>query len=273
MEAEPGPAEEDELQLFSLLVEIYEEEHYPVSMPDPIQAIKFAMAQQGLTRKDLEPYIGSPSKVSEVLNGKRPLSLSMVRALEKGLGIPAEVLLQERGESAQDASTGKKATVVSSPAMEYRLEAESPRYSAVAESYSVGSEDYAERTPPTSKPSSNKAKTQQFAWGTNPAAVFERLCLVFAIPVEASDYEAAFSAWLVEELSRITRLYRESGGGQAQERLVYIEETLRTHARHNPTLTALALTLREMRGLMTGSAEKPASRASERHREAGRAGK
>jgi len=97
MTADPGSPEEEELELFSILIEKYEDEHFPIGLPDPIAAIQFRMEQQRLTRKDLIPYIGSQSKVSEVLNGKRPLSLSMIRALHEGLEIPAEVLLQEPG--------------------------------------------------------------------------------------------------------------------------------------------------------------------------------
>lgn len=95
MDAEPGTAQEQELELFALLVEQYEHEHFPIDPPDPVEAILFRMEQVGLSRKDLTTYIGSPSKVSEVLNRKRPLSLSMIRALNKGLGIPADVLLRE----------------------------------------------------------------------------------------------------------------------------------------------------------------------------------
>jgi HTH-type transcriptional regulator/antitoxin HigA len=87
--------DEDELELWSLLVENYEEEHFPIDAPDPIDAIRFRMDQEGLTRADLLPYLQSKSKVSEVLSGKRPLSLSMIRALHSGLKIPAEVLVQE----------------------------------------------------------------------------------------------------------------------------------------------------------------------------------
>lgn len=97
MKAEPGSPEEEELELFSLLVEEYEEEHFPIAFPDPIEAIRFRMDQEGLTQKDLTQYMGSQSKVSEVLNGKRSLSLKMIRNLHEGLGIPAEVLLQEPG--------------------------------------------------------------------------------------------------------------------------------------------------------------------------------
>jgi HTH-type transcriptional regulator/antitoxin HigA len=95
MDAEPGSPEEEELEVFALLIEDYEHEHYPIELPDPIEAIKFRMEQQGLLQKDMVPFLGSQSKVSEVLNRKRPLSLTMIRALHEGMGIPAEVLLQE----------------------------------------------------------------------------------------------------------------------------------------------------------------------------------
>lgn len=94
MDAPPGSAEEEELELLAILVEKYEQEHYPIELPDPVEAIKFRMEQEGLTRKDMIKYLGSQSKVSEVLNYKRPLSLTMIRALNVGLNIPAEVLIQ-----------------------------------------------------------------------------------------------------------------------------------------------------------------------------------
>ena len=87
--------DEGELELWSLLVEKYEDEHFPLEAPDPVEAIRFRMEQEGLTRADLLPYLQSKSKVSEVLSGKRPLSLSMIRALHSGLKIPAGVLVQE----------------------------------------------------------------------------------------------------------------------------------------------------------------------------------
>ena len=95
MSAEPGSLEADQLEVLSILVERYEEEHFPVPLPDPIEAIKFRMEQGGLIQKDLVPYIGSPSKVSDVLNRRRKLSLKMIRALHKGLGIPYKVLVQD----------------------------------------------------------------------------------------------------------------------------------------------------------------------------------
>ncbi len=95
MDAQPGTPEEKKLELFAVLIETYEQATFPIGLPDPVSAIEFRMEQQGLKRKDLEPYLGSQSKVSEVLNGKRPLSLAMIRALHTGLDIPAEVLLQK----------------------------------------------------------------------------------------------------------------------------------------------------------------------------------
>lgn len=95
MDAKANSVKEDELELWTTLIERYEETHHPIDPPDPIEAIKFRMEQEGLSAKDLQAYIPSKSKVSEVLNRKRGLSLSMIRALNKGLGIPAEVLVQE----------------------------------------------------------------------------------------------------------------------------------------------------------------------------------
>ena len=106
-DAKPGSPEFDEMELLVKLVEIYEDEKYPISAPDPISAIKFRMEQQGLKNKDLIPYIGSKSKVSEVLSGKRALSLNMIRKLNEGLGIPAEVLIKETGKTLPDSSIMK----------------------------------------------------------------------------------------------------------------------------------------------------------------------
>jgi len=94
-DARPDTPEGDELDLLVTLVEMYESIRFPVDLPDPIAAIRFRMEQQGLKDKDLVPFIGSRPKVSEVLSGKRQLSLSMIRKLVNGLGIPAEVLLKE----------------------------------------------------------------------------------------------------------------------------------------------------------------------------------
>lgn len=86
--------EQNELDVLAVLIEKYEQEVFPIAKPDPIAAIKFRMEQQGLTNKDLVPYMGAASKVSEVLNGKRPLSLNMIRKLSSGLGISADVLIK-----------------------------------------------------------------------------------------------------------------------------------------------------------------------------------
>lgn len=95
MDAEPGTPEGDELELLVTLLELYEKETYPIDTPDAIEAIKFRMEQAGLKQKDLVPFIGSRSKVSEVLSRRRPLSITMIRKLHEGLDIPAKVLLGE----------------------------------------------------------------------------------------------------------------------------------------------------------------------------------
>lgn len=97
IESDPqaGTEDGDRLELLALLISTYEDTRYPIEMPSPIEAIKFRMEQLGLSQKDLVPYIGSRSKVSEILTGKRSLSLKMIRMLNSGLGIDAEVLLKE----------------------------------------------------------------------------------------------------------------------------------------------------------------------------------
>jgi len=92
--ARPGTADGDRLEILTTLVEVYEDKHYPIPLPDPVEARLYYMETRGLTRRDLEPYIGSRARVSEVLNYKRPLTLPMIRKLYSGLGIPAEVLIQ-----------------------------------------------------------------------------------------------------------------------------------------------------------------------------------
>jgi len=102
LDPEDGTPEADELDLLALVIEVYEKEHFPVALPEPIDAIRFRMEQSGLGQRDLVPYIGSRSKVSEVLSGSRPLTLSMIRALHEGLAIPAEVLIQRTPSSEPD---------------------------------------------------------------------------------------------------------------------------------------------------------------------------
>lgn len=96
IEAGADTPEAETLELLTLLVREYESSHYPIGVPEPVEAIKFRMEQQNLSQRDLVPFIGSRSKVSEVLSGRRPLTLSMMRALHSGLGIPAKILLQGR---------------------------------------------------------------------------------------------------------------------------------------------------------------------------------
>lgn len=93
MDAKRNTREMDELEVLSVLVEKYEDEHFPIATPDPIEAIKFRMEQMGLTRTDLAEIMGSRSRVSEVLKGKRPLSIKMIRTLHNRLNIPADVLI------------------------------------------------------------------------------------------------------------------------------------------------------------------------------------
>ncbi len=92
-DAEPGTPEADELELLAALVELYEQEHFPIEAPDPVSAIKFRMEQENLSNEDMVQYLGSKSRVSEIFSHKRDLSISMIRKLVTGLHIPAEVLL------------------------------------------------------------------------------------------------------------------------------------------------------------------------------------
>ncbi|NYT46716.1 MAG: transcriptional regulator [Candidatus Methanofishera endochildressiae] len=92
-QAKDGTPETDEMEILVTLIEAYENKYYPISPPDPIEAIRFRMEQQGLKAKDLEAFIGSSGRVSEVLNHKRSLSLRMIKRLHEGLKIPYESLL------------------------------------------------------------------------------------------------------------------------------------------------------------------------------------
>jgi HTH-type transcriptional regulator / antitoxin HigA len=92
--AKSGTPEGDRLDVLATLIDAYEAARYPMDPPDPVEAIKFRMEQQGLTRKDLQPLIGTRTRVAEVLNRKRGLSIGMIRRLHKALGISAEVLIR-----------------------------------------------------------------------------------------------------------------------------------------------------------------------------------
>lgn len=91
--AEDGSAAADELEVFVTLVDAYENQHHGIALPDPVEAIRFRMEQLGLTRKELEPLLGSRARVSEVLARKRPLTLAMIRRLRAALGISADALV------------------------------------------------------------------------------------------------------------------------------------------------------------------------------------
>lgn len=92
--AKSGTPDGDRLDVLVTLIEVYEEKHHPMDPPDPIEAIRFRMKQQGLTRKDLEPMIGPRNRVADVLNRKRGLSIEMIRQLHDHLGISADVLIR-----------------------------------------------------------------------------------------------------------------------------------------------------------------------------------
>ena len=93
-DTQKGTEEGDELELLGMLIDQYENEHFPIELPDPIEAIKFRMEQMGYTQNDLAKIIGFKSRASEILNRKRKLSLEMIRQLHTSLNIPTEVLIQ-----------------------------------------------------------------------------------------------------------------------------------------------------------------------------------
>ena len=95
MDADPDTPEGDALDVLVTLVQAYEAKRWAIDLPDPIEAIRARMEQQNLRPKDLEPFLGPSGRVSEVLNRRRPLTLTMIRRLERGLGIPARILIRE----------------------------------------------------------------------------------------------------------------------------------------------------------------------------------
>ena len=99
-DAKAGTRDGDRLDVLATLIDAYEAEHYPMDPPDPIEAIKFRMEQQGLTRRDPEEIIGTRTRIAEILNRKRGLSIAMIRRLRERLGISAEVLIRPSRKSA-----------------------------------------------------------------------------------------------------------------------------------------------------------------------------
>ena len=94
-DAKPGTSQGDELEVLGILVHNYEADHFPIDLPDPIEAIKFRMEQLGYSQSDLAKHIGLKSRASEILNRKRKLSLDMIRQLHAGLNIPTDILIQD----------------------------------------------------------------------------------------------------------------------------------------------------------------------------------
>ena len=92
--AQPGTPEHDRLEVLGILVQAYQDDHWPIDDPDPVEAIKFVMEQNGKTRADLARVVGSSSRAAEILRRRRPLTLSVIRALEREWGIPASMLVQ-----------------------------------------------------------------------------------------------------------------------------------------------------------------------------------
>ena len=109
MNAAPGSSAEDRLDVLATLVKVYEDEHYPIPKPSPVAALDYYLESRGLTRKALEPFIGPPHRVSEIMNRRRRLTLDMIRRLEAGIGIPASVLIQPY-ELAQEPSRAQRRT-------------------------------------------------------------------------------------------------------------------------------------------------------------------
>jgi HTH-type transcriptional regulator/antitoxin HigA len=125
-DASPGSREEIELDMLVTLVDWYESQHFPMGTPTPEATIRVTMENLGLTRKDLEPMIGTRARVSEVLSGKRRLTLEMIRRLHEGLGIPLEYLISPAMEGLQPrpaASRARKLTAKGKPAARTRVRA------------------------------------------------------------------------------------------------------------------------------------------------------
>jgi HTH-type transcriptional regulator/antitoxin HigA len=108
-DSQPGTPEADELEILLPLIEAFEDVHYHIDPPDPIEAIKIRLEELGLKRKDLESCIGSRGKVSDILNRKRPLTLPMIRELSKKLGLPGDVLIKPYPLDFSCAESGKEA--------------------------------------------------------------------------------------------------------------------------------------------------------------------
>lgn len=100
-DARPNTADGDKLEILATLVQAYEEEHYPIDFPDAVDALNYWMESRGLQRKDLQAFIGTRARISEILNRKRELTLAMIRKLNEGLQIPAELLIKKTNHTAR----------------------------------------------------------------------------------------------------------------------------------------------------------------------------
>lgn len=98
-DAEPNTPDGDKLEILTTLVQAYEEEHYPIDFPDAVDALNYWMESRGLERKDLQMFIGTRARISEILNRKRELTLTMIRKLNEGLKIPAELLIKKTNQA------------------------------------------------------------------------------------------------------------------------------------------------------------------------------
>ena len=275
MQAQPGTSEGDELELLAFMIENYEKEHFPIPLPDPIEAIKFCMEQQGLTRKDLVQYIGSQSKVSEVLNRKRPLSISMIRALEKGLGIPAEVLIQEPGEGpAADTnreddpdSLDNQGETFSGSEEKVRIALQTiadfigensslyqtHRYTRVTEE--AGLFTYTDKSgSPEEKVESKPVKGFEKA--------LERICMMEDLDSSGGqDQELAVATWLREELNHCFDLIHTGDSAHAAQRLFFLEEQTRKPGKNSPLFGVISDMVAQMRQMVELGDRKTRNRA------------
>ena len=119
-DAPPGSPQSDELDVLATLIDAYEQQRYPIDLPDPIEAIKFRLEQQGQTARALVGIIGHRTRVHEVLNGKRPLSLNMIRNLHVQLGVPAHVLIQPVHKPRKATRRSRRPTRLQRPSLKKR---------------------------------------------------------------------------------------------------------------------------------------------------------
>lgn len=111
----PDTSDGDRLEILSVLVDAYEERHHPIAPPDPVAALEYYMESRGLSRRELEPYLGSRARVAEVLNRRRRLSIEMIRRLHEGLSIPAEALIRPYPLAREQTQNTRRLTPAAAP--------------------------------------------------------------------------------------------------------------------------------------------------------------